>query len=696
MNAQWIKEHKVMLYGDTDRYPASLDVTAHEFTHGVTGSVGDSGVLDYQNQSGALNEAFSDIFGEMVEARTQAVSPDWIMGSILNTPFRNMSSPSSKLINGTVRPYPAKMSEFIQTQDSFLNLFQDRDYGGVHFNSSIINRCYYLLAQGLPEAIGLRNAECIFYRALTQHMHRQSQFVDARLGCIAAAKELFGGGSFQGLKVAEAFDAVEIFADPVTPTKPPSTRPAVSAPDSTLYIQYDSFWGRYNLGRLETALDGSVGTTLVTSVKKSRTAVTGDGADMVFVGADHSLCTLPTAGGTLVTNFAGSVHSVTLSPTNRYVAFVLRFNGLPSNQIYLYDYQLDTTEVVNLVTPVTDGPPIPNISYADSMDFSSDGSVLIYDALSVVRQPNGTYRQARSLYALDVQTRTQITVVPPVPGLLVGNPAFSNTGDRFLTFEAYDQAANVSHIFVADLFLGTVGVVGTTVGQYGYPCFNGDSNAVMYADFDPNVSLLTSIWRQALSFATDTPAANGGRTRWLSNTELGVIYRRGGFPAANVSPTVTLTSPSGTTFTSLASFTLTASASDSDGTVSKVEFYLGSTLVKTDTTSPYTLTGTDFGAGAYKFTARVFDNLGASATSTPLFIRVDPPGGLGRITPGQVKAFELKLGVLQTGVYRIEASTNLVNWTSLGTVQSLDSALNFTDMAATNHPKRFYRAVKLP
>lgn len=91
----------------------------------------------------------------------------------------------------------------------------------------------------------------------------------------------------------------------------------------------------------------------------------------------------------------------------------------------------------------------------------------------------------------------------------------------------------------------------------------------------------------------------------------------------NKLPTVSLTSPStGATFIAPASITLTASASDSDGTVSKVDFYLGSSLVGTKASSPYTVTLTNVAAGSYSLTARATDNSNTSSTSSAVSFTV--------------------------------------------------------------------------
>jgi chitinase len=90
----------------------------------------------------------------------------------------------------------------------------------------------------------------------------------------------------------------------------------------------------------------------------------------------------------------------------------------------------------------------------------------------------------------------------------------------------------------------------------------------------------------------------------------------------NAPPTVSLTSPTGQGFATGSNIVLSASAADSDGTVSKVEFYRGTTLIGTDTTAPYSVTWSNAAAGSYSLTAKATDNRGASKTSTAVAITV--------------------------------------------------------------------------
>ncbi|HYE73165.1 MAG TPA: Ig-like domain-containing protein, partial [Blastocatellia bacterium] len=95
---------------------------------------------------------------------------------------------------------------------------------------------------------------------------------------------------------------------------------------------------------------------------------------------------------------------------------------------------------------------------------------------------------------------------------------------------------------------------------------------------------------------------------------------------ANQAPTVSITSPlSGATFTAPANITINANASDSDGSISQVEFYQGSTLLGTDTTSPYSFAWNNVAAGSYSLTAKAKDNAGAVTTSSAISITVNAP-----------------------------------------------------------------------
>ncbi|MFN6946841.1 MAG: DUF6055 domain-containing protein, partial [Cytophagaceae bacterium] len=99
---------------------------------------------------------------------------------------------------------------------------------------------------------------------------------------------------------------------------------------------------------------------------------------------------------------------------------------------------------------------------------------------------------------------------------------------------------------------------------------------------------------------------------------------------ANVPPTVSLTAPANNaSFTAPASITISANAADSDGTITNVQFYNGTTLLHTDATAPYSFTWNNVAAGTYTITARATDNSGATTTSTARTIVVNNPALVG-------------------------------------------------------------------
>ncbi|MCB2378518.1 Ig-like domain-containing protein [Hymenobacter sp. BT635] len=105
------------------------------------------------------------------------------------------------------------------------------------------------------------------------------------------------------------------------------------------------------------------------------------------------------------------------------------------------------------------------------------------------------------------------------------------------------------------------------------------------------------------------------------------LVKTGTPPPTNTPPTVSLTAPAGgATFTAPASITVTATAADTDGTVAKVEFYNGATLLGTDTSSPYSYTWAGVAAGTYSLSAKATDNANATTTSAAVSVTVNAAG----------------------------------------------------------------------
>lgn len=123
------------------------------------------------------------------------------------------------------------------------------------------------------------------------------------------------------------------------------------------------------------------------------------------------------------------------------------------------------------------------------------------------------------------------------------------------------------------------------------------------------------------------------------------------FPGGgNIAPTVSITSPANNAaFTAPGSITINANAADSDGSVSKVEFFNGSTLLSTDNASPYSFAWTNVAAGSYTINVKATDNLGATATASITVTVTNPVvqtpyGGTAWAIPGKIEAENYDLG----------------------------------------------------
>ena len=528
-NAFFVSDLNLMAFGTAQNYAAALDVVAHELAHGVTAS---SSNLVYMDQPGALNEAMSDIFGEMVEEFVNG-QPDWIIGSSLDRPFRNMQDPSSLEIQPGL-PYPERFSEFINTT---------ADNGGVHLNSSIINFAFYQLAAGLPGAIGTSEAARIFYRANTVYLTANSQFIDARIACIQSAEDLFGVGSPQAVRTAEAFDFVEIFDG--DPTPDPAPVPGTEGPDATMFLFFDptgqlclGFLGGICLGREDPGLgDGQGGIVFNdTPVTLARPSISGDGSIMAYVrNTDVCLADPAVAGAEQCLGLPGIgvfANSVSISPLADKVGFVLldSLTGQPQNVISVFDITTEQIQDFPLVAPALDGTTVSNISNADIMNFSIDGGSLIYDAFNVVQGASGTFG-AWSIYALDLSSGTTFSIVPPIQGLQIGNPSLAKTSDAHLTFEVVDDQTGRSTVYASNLETGALQAIGeSTVNTV--PSYAGDDSAIVYTLDDGAVgggptNSGSSLVSQPV--ANDRITPTGNPTLWVQDAGYGVVYRRGAF-----------------------------------------------------------------------------------------------------------------------------------------------------------------------
>jgi hypothetical protein len=238
-NAFW--NGSQMVFGDGDGtvflgFTRSIDVIGHELTHGVTESTAG---LTYQGQPGALNESVSDVFGSLVKQRTlgqSAETADWLIGADLLAPgvqgvaLRSMKAPGTAYDDPRLGadPQPADMSGYVETTD---------DNGGVHINSGIPNRAFYLVAS----AIGGNAWEApgqIWYDVLTGTSIRPGcDFATFAGLTVAAAVARFGDGSTEAAAVEEAWRTVGVPVVEVRASASLETSGTASTPAAELTVR---------------------------------------------------------------------------------------------------------------------------------------------------------------------------------------------------------------------------------------------------------------------------------------------------------------------------------------------------------------------------------------------------------------------------------------------------------------------------
>jgi Zn-dependent metalloprotease len=209
-----------MVFGDGDedlpeaerlwnRFTIAIDVIGHELAHGV---VDRTAGLVYRDQPGALNESIADVFGSMVKQKQlgqQAQNADWLIGEGLFTAnvngqaLRSMKDPGSAYDDPVFGkdPQPGHMNDYVNTWE---------DNGGVHINSGIPNKAFYLAAVNMG-GYSWEGAGHVWYEALiSPTLSSQANFQQFAQETVLAASDLFGPTSAEPQAVREAWAAVGV------------------------------------------------------------------------------------------------------------------------------------------------------------------------------------------------------------------------------------------------------------------------------------------------------------------------------------------------------------------------------------------------------------------------------------------------------------------------------------------------------
>ncbi|MCQ1948998.1 M4 family metallopeptidase [Arthrobacter sp. zg-Y859] len=211
-NAFWDGSRMVLGDGDGEvfeRFSKSLTVIGHELTHGI---IQYTAQLDYRDQAGALNESIADVFGVLVEQKLLGQTADqasWLVGEGLFTDLvqgqalRSLKAPGTAYDDDVLGkdPQPGSMADFVKTA---------ADNGGVHINSGIPNRAFYLVAEALG-GYAWERAGQVWYDTITErNFPADATFAVFAAATLTAAEKRYGAGTEESTAVQAAWKEVNV------------------------------------------------------------------------------------------------------------------------------------------------------------------------------------------------------------------------------------------------------------------------------------------------------------------------------------------------------------------------------------------------------------------------------------------------------------------------------------------------------
>ncbi|WNJ20773.1 M4 family metallopeptidase [Pontibacter sp. G13] len=520
-NAFW--NGAAMFYGNgrTSFKPlaGALDVGGHEMSHGVIEA---SANLEYQNQSGALNESFADIFGAMIDRDDWQIGEDIVMPQVFPSgALRDLEDPNQGGTGLNDRGWqPKHMDEFVNTE---------LDNGGVHINSGIPNHAYYLYAS----AIGRSSAEQVFYRALTVYLTRRSDFQDARNAVLQSAEDLFGSNSNEVTEAGNAFDDVGLFDDGGGGNGGSGEVPSNPGDEFLSFTNLDpADPNSIYIAPLSTGEAVPVSQT----PPFNKISITDDGDFGYFVGEDHHIYQLslnPDNPSQTQVSVSPDWDNVAISKDGLRLAAV---SNLIDTSIYVFNLAaspITATQYI-LFNPTT--APGDNSSggvlYADAISWDLTGEFILYDAFNQYNNPTGPnleYWDVGFLHAWDPETDdfgdgSILKLFTNLPeGVNLGNAVFSQNAFDNIAFDFFDVNSGEISVLSANVNTGEIGTIFANNQVLGYPSFSVEDNACYFDARDNQGSDVLGV--QPLS--EDRLQGVGDASIVIGNARWGVGYADG-------------------------------------------------------------------------------------------------------------------------------------------------------------------------
>lgn len=509
-NAFW--NGAAMFYGNGnvafEPLAKALDVAGHELSHGVVQSTAN---LEYQGESGAMNESFADIFGAMIDRNDWKMGEDIVkLSSFPSGALRDMENPHN---GGNSLGDPGWQPDHMNEKYT-----GSQDNGGVHINSGITNHAYYLFA----EEVSKETAEKVFYRALTKYLTKSSKFIDLRNAVLQSSTDLFNNTVVN--EAAAAFDAVGIFGG----SGGDYENDVNENPGEELILFTNSDFDGLKIVNDQLSL---IADPLSNSSVISKPSVTDDGSEVVFIGTDLKMHYIfidwdnSTVDESIIQNQAIWRNVVISKDGNRVAAITDDLDNIVS----VFDFNLGEWNDYELYNPTfSEGVSTGDVDFADAMEFDFSGEWVMYDAQSTINSNTSQDIEYWDIGFINVfdensnnwaggDIQKLFTQLPENTN--IGNPAFSKNSPYILAFDYIDPNSN--WIYGANIETGDVGEIFQNSGL-GYPSYSNDDSKLIFDN-----KWLFGIDIAVVDLASNKITAADNPSVFIENARWGVWFSNG-------------------------------------------------------------------------------------------------------------------------------------------------------------------------
>ncbi|MFT6811212.1 MAG: bacillolysin [Saprospiraceae bacterium] len=508
---------------------ASLDVAAHELSHGVIQYTAN---LTYQNESGALNESFANIFAILIERKNYAIGEDVVNTSVCPSGvLRSLSNPNN---GGTRLGDPGWQPSSVSQQ-----YFGSEDEGGVHINSGIPNHAFYLFSS--DSRVGVNVAEAAYFKALRDYLTASSNFKALRRAIGQSIVDLYGNDADILAAFNEAFDAVGIEASSTNEPEPDPEVVYEVNPGEDFIVWYNKETQEINIRFLSTGADQVISQKGLLN----NPSISDDGRLLLFIGTDRKLYAVifvwqsPSFSFNEVLLDQREWRNVAISRDGEKIAALLGNLGNNDfdNQLLIIDLISETEKFFTLTNPTTaQGVSTSNVQYADAIKWDHTIEYVMYDASnSVVRLFNDpinywdigfikVWNNANQNY----DEGSIFKLFPSLPeNVSIRNPSFSNLSSDRIVLDVLDTNDEEIQYTILGVNLETndQAIIFDQGNVPGYPNYSRTDEEVIF-NFNNNGTFGPVTIVATRSIATDGITGIGDATvkineatwgTWMSN-----------------------------------------------------------------------------------------------------------------------------------------------------------------------------------